>query len=555
MNIKRVLAQRIVKVLSEDEEDIYRMIETPKNKGDFAFPCFRFSKKYGMPPAEIARRLAENLIEDNLEFIKEIEVIQAYVNFFIKTASLADIVLERDLTEREPNGKTVVIDFSSPNIAKYFHVGHLRSTVIGASLRNIYKHLGYKTIGINHLGDWGTQFGKLIVALEMFSSIEEIEREGVDKLMEIYKKFTEAASKDESLNDKARSYTVKLENNDEETLKLWSYFKEISLKEFNKVYERLGIEFDYVLGESFYIDKIPAAIKELEDKNILEESEGAKIVNLEEEQLPPCLIIRKDGGTLYHTRDLAAILYRKNEYNFDKIIYVTAVEQITHFSQLFAVVEKLGYDFEMVHAAFGLVFLTGGKISTRGGNLILMEDLIDRAVSRVSEIIEEKNPSLENKEEVAEQVGIGAIIFNDLFNGKIKDVLFSFENVLNFEGETGPLVQYTHARACSILRKADVEISKVNGGIDENCEYTHKLLYALYTFEYKLEDVISRDEPYILTRHLIEIADCFNKFYHNVPILSSEGEVKNTRLAVVSQTKETIKKGLALLGIKAPEKM
>ena len=554
MNIKRALAQKIAQILNEDEENIYKTIETPKDKGDFAFPCFRFSKKAGKSPVELASFLGEEL-KDYFEFISSIEVIKAYVNFFIRTGSLAEIVLERELIGREQNGKTVVIDFSSPNIAKHFHVGHLRSTVIGSSLRNIYKYLGYNTIGVNHLGDFGTQFGKLIVAYEMYSSMEEIEEQGIARLMEIYKEFSEAAELDKTLNDRAREFTIKLENKEEYATRLWEYFKEISLKEFDILYKRLGIEFEYTLGESFYIDKIPEALKELEEKNILEESEGAKIVNLEEDKLPPCLMIRKDGGTLYHTRDLAAILYRKNEYNFDKIIYVTAVEQITHFAQLFAVVRKLGYDFNMTHAAFGLVSLVEGKLSTREGRTVLMKDLIDKAVSKVLEIIEEKNPTLENKEEVAEQVGIGAIIFNDLFNSKVKDIIFSYENILNFEGETGPLIQYTHARASSILRKSEASITKVNGGIDEDCEYTHKLLYNLYTLEYKLEEVIAKDEPYILSRYLIEVADAFNKFYHNVPILNSEGETKNTRLAIVKQTKETIKKGLELLGIKAPEKM
>ncbi|MCL2610838.1 MAG: arginine--tRNA ligase [Defluviitaleaceae bacterium] len=555
MNIKELLAKKISEILNEDKENVYKTIEQPKDKGDFAFPCFRFAKAAGKNPAELATFLAERL---KIDVVRKIEVVNAYVNFFIKTESLANIVFERSLEHKPSNNKTVVIDFSSPNIAKHFHIGHLRSTVIGGSLRNIYNHLGYNTIGVNHLGDWGTQFGKLIVAFKKYSSIEEVREHGIDVLMRIYARFTQEAKEDESLNDEARAYTVKLEQGDSEAVELWQYFKEISLAEFDKVYKRLGIEFEYTLGESFYIDKIPGAIKELEDKGILLESEGARIVDLEEYKLPPCLMFRKDGGSLYHTRDLAAILYRKSEYKFDKIIYVTAVDQITHFKQLFAVVKKLGFDFDMQHAAFGLVTLPEGKLSTREGRVVLMSDLINQTVAKVRNIIEEKNPTLANKDEVAEQVGVGALIFNDLFNGRIKDIVFSFEHILNFEGETGPLVQYTHARACSILRKNCEknyeETDEINHNLFE-CEYSHHLLYTLYMFDHKLEDVIAKDEPYLLSRYLIDLAGAFNRFYHNVPILSSETETKNARLALVRQTKNTIKKGLELLGIKAPEEM
>ncbi|MCL1925421.1 MAG: arginine--tRNA ligase [Defluviitaleaceae bacterium] len=553
MNIKEVLAKKICEILNEEESNIYKTIEQPKDKTIFAFPCFRFAKNAGKSPAQLAEFLAENL-SGKLELVEKIEVVNAYVNFFIKTDVLASIVLKRSLEQKSDNGKTVVIDFSSPNIAKHFHIGHLRSTVIGGSLRNIYKYLGYNTIGVNHLGDWGTQFGKLIVAFKKYSSMEEVKERGIDVLMEIYAKFTQEAKEDESLNDEARSYTVKLEQGDKEATELWQYFKAISLKEFDKVYKRLGIEFEYILGESFYIDKTQAALNELKEKGILVESEGAMIVELEDKKLPPCLLIRKDGGTLYHTRDLAAILYRKNEYKFDKIIYVTATDQITHFSQLFAVVEKLGYNFDMQHAPFGLVTLPEGKLSTREGRIVLMSDLINQTVSKVREIIEEKNPSLKNKDEVAEQVGVGAIIFNDLFNGRIKDIVFSFEHVLNFEGETGPLVQYTHARACSILRKADESTENIDYTLIKD-EYSHDLLYTLYMFEHKLEDVIAKDEPYLLSRYLIEVAGAFNRFYHNAPILTSEKELKKARLALVKETVNTLKKGLNLLGIKAPEEM
>ena len=452
-----------------------------------------------------------------------------------------------------------MIDYSSPNIAKPFHVGHLRSTVIGNAIYKIHEELGYHCEGINHLGDWGTQFGKLIVAYKKWGSKEAVEKDGIQELMRIYVKFHDEAEKHPELkmDDEARLWFVKMQEGDEEALTLWKWFYDISIKEFERVYEMLGVKFDAYTGESFYNDKMDAVVQELKDKNLLKESEGAMIVDLEDKNMPPCLIIRKDGGTLYATRDITAALYRKKTYNFDKCIYLTALDQNLHFAQWFEVIHKMGYDWykDLIHVPFGLVSLDSGKLSTRHGHVVLMEDLLNQACAETKRIIEEKNPNLENKEEIAKQVGIGAVIFNDLYNTRIKDVVFSWERMLNFDGETGPYVQYTHARACSILKRAgepdfsDIHFEALS---DEASLDVCKLLEA---FPDKIKDAAAKLEPSVVTRHLVAIAQAFNKFYHDNPILSSEPEVRQARLAIVFSVKTVLKKGLALLGIEAPEQM
>ncbi|MDD4843832.1 MAG: arginine--tRNA ligase [Anaerotignum sp.] len=564
MDFKLEVAKLLAKAADLSLEDALSTVEIPANKamGDFAFPCFRLAKVFRKAPPMIAQEIVEKL--DKSEFIEDVQVVGAYVNFFIHKGFYVQQILSMVLEEKESygkstigNGKTIVIDYSSPNIAKPFHVGHLRSTVIGNAIYKIHEELGYHCVGINHLGDWGTQFGKLIVAYRNWGSKEAVESNGIQELMRIYVKFHDEAEKNSALDDEARLWFVKMQEGDEEALTLWKWFYEISIKEFDRVYEMLGVKFDAYTGESFYNDKMAPVVEELKEKNILKESEGAMIVDLEDNNMPPCLIIRKDGGTLYATRDITAALYRKKTYDFDKCIILTALDQNLHFAQFFEVIHKMGYDWykDLIHVPFGLVSLDSGKLSTRHGNVVLMEDLLHQAIGETKKIIEEKNPSLENKELVSEQVGIGAIIFNDLYNGRIKDVVFSWERMLNFDGETGPYVQYTHARACSILKRAG-EISFENIQYDFlTDEASLDICKLLEAYPEKIKDAANRLEPSIVTRHLVAIAQAFNKFYHDNPILSSEEDVRQARLAIVVAVKAVMKEGLRLLGIDAPEQM
>lgn len=564
MDFKQEVGKLIAKAVELPLEDILNSLEVPPNKdmGDYAYPCFKLAKTFRKAPPMIAAELAEKI--EKTEIIAEVKVAGAYLNFFTNKSLYVSAVLERVLEEKEKfgnskqgEGKTIVIDYSSPNIAKPFHVGHLRSTVIGNALYHIYQALGYHCEGVNHLGDWGTQFGKLIVAYQRWGSKEAVENDGIQELMRIYVKFHDEAEKEPSMNDEARLWFVKMQEGDEEALHLWKWFYDISIKEFDRVYEMLGVKFDAFTGESFYNDKMAPVVEELKEKNLLQESEGAMIVDLEEENMPPCLIIRKDGGTLYATRDITAALYRKKTYQFEKCIYLTALDQNLHFAQWFQVIKKMGYDWyqDLIHVAFGLVSLESGKLSTRHGNVVLMEDLLNQAIGETEKIIAEKNPDLPNKDLVAKQVGIGAVIFNDLYNSRIKDVVFSWSRMLNFDGETGPYVQYTHARACSILRRGALkEVPAFSADLltDDASVEVCKLLEQ---FPSKIVDAGAKQEPSIVTRHLVNLAQAFNKFYHDNPILSSEEEVKNARLAVVYAVKTVLAHGLEILGIAAPEQM
>ncbi|MCQ4935401.1 arginine--tRNA ligase [Anaerotignum propionicum] len=564
MDFKMEVAGLLAKATELSLDDALSTVEIPGNKamGDFAFPCFRLAKVFRKAPPMIAQEVADKL--DKPAFIENIQVVGAYINFFVKKGIYAQEILTKVLAEKENYGKsdigvgkTVVIDYSSPNIAKPFHVGHLRSTVIGNAIYKIYEALGYNCEGVNHLGDWGTQFGKLIVAYHNWGSKEAVESQGIQELMRIYVKFHDEAEKNPALDDEARLWFVKMQEGDEEALTLWRWFYDISIKEFERVYKMLGVKFDAYTGESFYNDKMAPVVEELKEKNILKESEGAMIVDLEHKNMAPCLIIRKDGGTLYATRDITAALYRKKTYNFDKCIYLTALDQNLHFAQWFEVIHLMGYDWykDLIHVPFGLVSLDSGKLSTRHGNVILMEDLLNQAIGETKKIIEEKNPSLENKEEVAKQVGIGAVIFNDLYNGRIKDVVFSWERMLNFDGETGPYVQYTHARACSILKRAgDINLSDIHFDALSD-EASLDICKLLETYPEKIKDAANKLEPSVVTRHLVAIAQAFNKFYHDNPILNSEEDVRQARLAVVVAVKTVMKEGLCILGIDAPEQM
>lgn len=565
MDFKYEAASLIAKAADMDINDIVNFMEIPAKPemGDYAFPCFRLAKTMRKAPNMIAADICSK-IEENKIFSK-IEPVAAYINFFTDKSVYAAEVMESIAkmgenygTSEEGKGKTIVIDYSSPNIAKPFHVGHLRSTVIGSALYKIFEKMGYECVGVNHLGDWGTQFGKLIEAYKLWGSKEEVEEKGISELTRIYVKFHEEAEKDPSLDDRARAWFVKMQDGDEEAITLWKWFYDISIKEFERVYEKLGVKFDHYTGESFYNDKMAAIVDELKEKKLLTESNGAMIVDLEDAKMPPCLIIRTDGGTLYATRDITAAIYRKNTYDFDKCIYVTAIDQNLHFAQWFKVIEKMGYDWskDLVHVPFGLVSLEDGKLSTRKGKVVLMEDLLDEAVKKTMGIINDKNPDLPDKEEVAKEVGIGAVIFDDLYNGRIKDIVFSWDRMLNFDGETGPYVQYTHARACSVLKKA--EYVKGTAPIDYSVltdDASVDVCKMLANYSAKIKEAASRYEPSVIARYLVDLSQAFNKFYHDNVILTDDENVRNARLAVVDTVRLVIKSGLEILGIKSPERM
>ena len=565
MDFKYEAASLIAKAADMDINDIVNFMEIPAKPemGDYAFPCFRLAKTMRKAPNMIAADICSK-IEENKIFSK-IEPVAAYINFFTDKSVYAAEVIgsiakmgENYGTSEEGKEKTIVIDYSSPNIAKPFHVGHLRSTVIGSALYKIFEKMGYECVGVNHLGDWGTQFGKLIEAYKLWGSKEEVEEKGISELTRIYVKFHEEAEKDPSLDDRARAWFVKMQDGDEEAITLWKWFYDISIKEFERVYEKLGVKFDHYTGESFYNDKMAAIVDELKEKKLLTESNGAMIVDLEDAKMPPCLIIRTDGGTLYATRDITAAIYRKNTYDFDKCIYVTAIDQNLHFAQWFKVIEKMGYDWskDLVHVPFGLVSLEDGKLSTRKGKVVLMEDLLDEAVKKTMGIINDKNPDLPDKKEVAKEVGIGAVIFDDLYNGRIKDIVFSWDRMLNFDGETGPYVQYTHARACSVLKKA--EYVKGTAPIDYSVltdDASVDVCKMLANYSAKIKEAASRYEPSVIARYLVDLSQAFNKFYHDNVILTDDENVRNARLAVVDAVRLVIKSGLEILGIKSPERM
>ncbi|SHH66649.1 arginyl-tRNA synthetase [Caloranaerobacter azorensis DSM 13643] len=559
--IARIVSE---KVESLNQEDVEALIEIPPNydMGDYAMPCFKLAKTFRKAPNLIAQEIAESL--DGKEYFEKIENVGPYVNFFIDRKVLARTVLEEIFSKKENygssnmgNGKNIVIDFSSPNIAKPFHVGHLRSTVIGNSLYKIYEFLGYNCIGINHLGDWGTQFGKLITAYKKWGNKEEIEKEPIKTLLKLYVKFHDEAELNPELEEEGRRWFKKLEDGDEEARKLWNWFVDLSLKEFNKIYDLLKVKFDYFTGESFYNDKMDRIIELLKEKNLLKESKGAYVVDLEEFNMPPCLVLKSDGATLYPTRDITAAIYRKETFNFEKALYVTDYSQSLHFAQWFKVIELMGFEWadKLEHVPFGRVSTEEGRMQTRKGNVILLEELLNKAIDKVREIIEEKNPNLENKDEVARQVGIGAVIFNDLSNNKIKDIVFNWDRMLSFDGETGPYVQYTHARANSVLNKRKYDITNdVDYSILTNQEAVD-VIRLLQLFPEAIVNAMEKNEPSIITRHIVDIAQAFNKFYHECPIIVEDENIQKARLLLVFAVKTVLKTGLGLLGIDAPDKM
>ncbi|KGN02270.1 arginyl-tRNA synthetase [Clostridium novyi A str. 4570] len=563
MDYKKIIAERIKENVELDLNTIEGLIEIPpkSDMGDYAFPCFQLAKTFRKAPNMIAEELSEKI---NKEGFEKVTALGPYLNFFMDKGSLTSDILNKVLEEGDNygsskigEGKNVTIDYSSPNIAKPFHVGHLFSTSIGNALYRMLNFEGYNSIGINHLGDWGTQFGKLISAYKRWSDDEALEKDPIKELLRIYVKFHDEAEKDPSLEDEGRMYFKKLEDGEKEEVELWERFKTLSLKEFKKVYDTLGVKFDSYAGESFYNDKMDAVIKEIDDKGLLVESNGAKVVMMDEDNIPPCIIVKGDGATIYATRDLAAAFYRKKNYDFHKSIYVVGSDQSLHFKQVFKTIEKMGYDWanDCKHVAFGLVRFADKKLSTRKGQVIFLEDLLNESVSKTLEVINEKNPELENKEEVAKKVGIGAVIFTYLKNKREKDIVFNWNEMLNFEGETGPYVQYTYARGKSILRRAG-EIGEEVNYAALNSKEEFELVKVLGNLQEAILNAIDKLEPSILTRYTIEVAKAFNKFYNAHNIMATEDvATKNARLKLVEATCQVIKNGLNLLGIEVVEKM
>ena len=545
-------------------EEIVALIEVPPNKemGDFAFPCFKLAKVFRKAPNMIAADLAENIEAKGA--ISKVMPLGGYVNFFVNKSQLAETVINDVLTKKEKYGhtdlgqdKAVVIDFSSPNIAKPFHIGHIRTTVIGNALYKIYDSQGYNVVRVNHLGDYGTQFGKLIVAFKLWGSKEAVEANPIPELLKLYVKFHEEAEQKPEMEDEARAWFTKLENGDEEAKALWQWFRDESLKEFARVYDLLDIEFDSYAGESFYSDKMGVVIDQLKEKGLLVQSQGTNVVDLEQYNMPPALITKNDGSTLYMTRDLAAAIYRKNTYDFDKCIYVVGSQQSLHFQQLFKVLELMGYEWskDLIHVPFGMVALEEGTMSTRKGRVVFLEDVLKQAVEKTKEIVLSKNPNAKNVEQIAKQVGVGAVVFQELSNSRIKDYTFSWERTLSFEGETGPYVQYTHARCCAVLRKAEEEVTAdINYDLLSEGDGA-EVLKVIGSFNKAILAAMRKNEPHIITRFVLDLAQAFNKFYHDNPILVDDVEVRKARLALVAATRQTIENALALLGMHAPERM
>ena len=564
-NIKKKIEETLKEIL--DIDNIYENISEIKEekKGDYTFPCFILSKTYKKAPNIIAAELKEKI--GKKDFIEKIESVNGYLNFFINREYLTKIVFEEyektknNFGKSESNGKTVCIDYSAPNIAKPFHVGHLRSTVIGHALYNIYKFLGYNTISINHLGDYGTQFGKLIEGYKLWGKEYDLTTDTIDKLVDIYVRINALAEQDESVLERCRNNFKLLEEGDEYCVSLWKEFGELSLKEFGKIYDLLGIEFDSIKGESFYIDKMSEVVNILEKNNKITMSEGAKIVDLTDDGIKtPCIIIKSDGTSIYATRDLAAILYRARTYDYDKSLYVTSYEQDLQFKQVFAVAKYLDLDEKYVngleHVSFGMYRLPEGKFSTRKGNFVKLEDILIESINKAKEIIKEKNPNLENIDEVAKKVGVGAVVFSDLYNSRIKDEVFDLDEMLSFQGETCPYIQYMYVRINSILSKVDNKVLLNNVSYDK---LTDEETFNIIKLIYKFNDIVSlaaeKNEPYIISRYLIKLSNAYSSFYTKNKVLSDDIEERNSRLYLIKVVGNIIKTGSNLLGIEMPEKM
>lgn len=568
LNFKEEIARKIAVVTGLEEKELETYIEIPKgaSMGDYAFPCFKLAKELKKTPTMIAMEIGEKLELDK-NIITKMEMVCGYINFYINNLSFIEEVL-KDYNEKKEQygnsnigeGKNIIIEYSSPNIAKPFHIGHLRSTVIGGALYKIYKFLGYHTIGVNHLGDYGTQFGKIIEGYKRWGEEYKLEENPIDELTKIYIRINKLCEEDEEVLNICRNNFKKLEDGDEYCTKIWQKFRELSLKEFERIYNMLNIRFDSLNGEAFYADKMDEIVKKLEETGKLVESEGAKIIDLQEKNMSPCIIQKTNGSTTYATRDLAAILYRSRTYDFDKDIYVVAYEQNLHFKQVFEVAKLLGISEKYIegleHVPFGMVRLKNGKMSTREGTLIKLEDLLNEAIARALKVIEEKNPTLENKEEIAKKVGLGAVIFNDLSNSRIKDEIFDWDTMLNFQGETGPYVQYIYVRTKSVLEKAgyvpkfeDIQVSVLSD------ETSFEVAKAISNFEEILKQVVDKNEPSILARYLIELSQSFSSFYNNNKIIGENKQEQDARLYLTYVVGNILKTGADLLGIEMPDRM
>ena len=571
MDMKSLIAERIACAAGECFEscglccaDVAAMLEIPPEKklGDYALPCFRLAKTLRKAPPVIASQLAQKCACPEIE---RVEVVGGYLNIFLARSGMAKGVIEAVLdkpgrwgSSSVGEGKTVCLDYSSINIAKRFHIGHLSTTMIGHSLKRIYDFNGYKTVGINHLGDWGTQFGKMICAYKKWGNREDVERGGVQAMVDLYVRFHAEAEKDPSLEDEGRAWFKRIEDGDEEAMAIFSWFKEVTLKDTQRVYDLLGVEFDSYNGEAFYNDKMGPIVDELREKGLLVESQGAQVVNLDAYNMPPALVLRSDGATLYITRDLAAAFYRAKEYRFDKCLYVVAYQQNLHFKQLFKIIELMGHDWYkgMEHVSFGMVSYEGRALSTREGYVVYLEDLLNKAIEKAREIIEEKSPNLPNKDEVARQVGVGAVVYFDLHNERIKDIDFRWERALSFEGETGPYVQYTHARCCSVLRKAqayaDVEPDYSVLCDDEALD----VLMLISRFPEVVRKAMDQNEPSLITRHTTSLAQAYNKYYFEHRIMEENDPAGSAaRVNLTDAVRDVIKTGLYLIGVEAPERM
>ena len=542
--------------------EIAAALEIPPNTemGDYAFPCFKLSKALRKSPMMISDALAAEIHAD---YLGRVESVKGYLNFFIDRATYAEKVVEAVLDQGESYGsdnsgagKTVVLDYSSINIAKRFHIGHLSTTMIGNALYKLYKFFGWNAVGVNHLGDWGTQFGKMIAAYKRWGDHDTVAAGGVDEMVKLYVRFNAEAKENEALNDEGRAWFKKIEDGDPEALEIFNWFKSVTLKDAERVYDMLGVKFDSYAGESFYNDKMQPIIDDLRAKNLLKEDQGAQIVDLEPYGMPPALILRSDGATLYITRDLAAAKYRQDTYHFDKSLYVVAYQQDLHFRQLFKVLELMGYDWykNCEHVAFGMVSFEGQTLSTREGRVVYLEDLLNTAISKARRIIEEKSPELENKDAVARQVGVGAVVFFALYNNRIKDIDFYWDRALNFDGETGPYVMYTHARCCSVLRKA--------GECDAKPDFTaladpeaQDVVRLLEQFPEVLRAALQKNEPSMVTRFSVDLAQAYNKFYYERKVMVDDMGVRAARLMLTRAARQTIAKALELIGLEAPERM
>lgn len=547
------------------KEDILEKIEVPKDKqnGDFSYPCFNLAKILKNSPVSIANDIKDKIILNSK--ISKVEVVNGYLNFYLNSLDIASNVLKSILSENEKygkmsigNGENIIVEYSSPNIAKPFHLGHFRNTVLGSALYNMYNELGYNVIGINHLGDWGRQFGLLIEGYRRFSSEYDINNDPLGVLSDIYVRINKLAKEDENIMDIARDNFKKLEEGDPKLHEMWEFFRKVSLKEYNRIYEILGCRFDSYNGEAFYSDKMDEVVEILDKKGVLVDSQGAKVVNVGDD-IPPCIVLKSNGSTIYATRDLAAILYRVRTYDFTKCIYITATDQILHFRQIFEAAKHLideKYQKGLIHISYGMVRLKSGKMSTREGTVIYINDLIKEAIEKAKNIIISKNPNLEDIDTISKQIGVGALIFNYLKTSKIKDIVFDLDETLRFDGETGPYVQYTYVRSKSILEKA--KFDSKNTDIDFsllNTKQEIELIKALSRLPEIIKKAADEYEPAILTRYLVEVATLFSRFYNECSVLVEDEKLKNARCSLVYATSIVIKRGLKILGIECPEKM